>query len=145
MDANSREKIAFRIHRIETLQFAILIDTIDSEELTISSGFGFGIDPDDCLLRSTFKYEFQSEQKPALILEVAVDFAIEPESFSQNLKNEANYIIPKHMANHLAMITVGTARGILHEKTNGTDLNKYLIPTIDITESIREDVVFDAE
>jgi hypothetical protein len=43
------------------------------------------------------------------------------------------------------MITAGTARGILHEKTKGTPLNDFPIPTIDITQSIPADIEFEAE
>ncbi len=52
-------------------------------------------------------------------------------------------IVPKGLLCHLAMLTVGTSRGILHAKTEGTCFNKYVLPTINVTEIIKEDASFD--
>ena len=35
-------------------------------------------------------------------------------------------------------MTIGTTRGILHAKTEGTCFNKYVLPTINVTEIIKE-------
>jgi hypothetical protein len=43
---------------------------------------------------------------------------------------------------HLTMITVSSVRGVLHAKTEGTIFNKYLLPTLDVTEMVKEDVEF---
>ena len=46
---------------------------------------------------------------------------------------------------HLSVITVGTARGVLHAKTENTPFNKFVLPTINVTELVKEDVSFDLE
>lgn len=51
-------------------------------------------------------------------------------------------VIPKGFLRHLAMLTVGTSRGILHAKTEGTCFNKYVLPTINVTLIIKEDATF---
>jgi hypothetical protein len=43
---------------------------------------------------------------------------------------------------YLATITVGTTRGILHDKTGNTRFNKYQLSTINVTEMINKDSVF---
>jgi hypothetical protein len=40
------------------------------------------------------------------------------------------------------MITVGTARGVLHAKTEGTTLNKFFIPTVNVVEMVTDDGAF---
>lgn len=42
---------------------------------------------------------------------------------------------------HLTTIMVGTARGILHAKTENTLFNQFLLPTIDVTELVTDDVI----
>ena len=37
---------------------------------------------------------------------------------------------------HLSAISIGTARGILHAKTENTAYNKYFLPTININELV---------
>jgi len=37
-------------------------------------------------------------------------------------------------------LTVGTVRGILHTKTEGTNFNGFVIPTINVTELVTSDV-----
>lgn len=50
--------------------------------------------------------------------------------------------VPKGFLCHLAMLTVGTSRGILHAKTEGTCFNKYVLPVINVTEIIKGDASF---
>ncbi len=145
MKKNIETSIQFTIYKIETTQFAVLSDTVEESALTIKSGVGFGIDEDNRLLRAMFKYEFQSNNATALILEVAVDFQIENKCFEEQIKSDDTFKIPKVFATHLAMLAVGVGRGILHEKTNGTALNNFPMPPIDITESITDDILFNLE
>lgn len=145
MKRKTENTIGFIIHKIETKQFAILSEELDESELTITSGVAFGIDEDNRIIRAMFKYEFISKDKVILILEVYVDFQIEEKCFGKQIKIKDSLVIPKGFATHLAMIAVGTARGILHEKTNGTKLNEFLMPPIDLTASIDEDIAFKFE
>lgn len=145
MKRKTENTIGFIIHKIETKQFAIVSEELDESELTITSGVAFGIDEDNRIIRAMFKYEFISKDKVILILEVYVDFQIEEKCFGKQIKIKDSLVIPKDFATHLGMIAVGTARGILHEKTNGTKLNEFLMPPIDLTASIDEDIAFKFE
>ena len=143
MNKTRENAIGFRIHHIETLQFAILEEKIKENNLSFSASFGFAIDTEGMLVRSSFKYEFRSEDSTALIIEVAIDFAVEKKSFEKQIFKNKVGTLPKNLANHLAMIVVGTARGILFEKTKGTPLGAFPMPTINVTESITDDVEFE--
>lgn len=134
--------VKFRIQQIETLQFALLCDNIGKEGLSFSARFGFGLEPEEKLARANFKFELLQQQAPAILIEVAIDFAIEPECFDKQINQSGDFIIPRDFAIHLAMIAVGTTRGVLHEKTKGTPANAFPIPTIDITSRIKEDITF---
>jgi hypothetical protein len=46
---------------------------------------------------------------------------------------------------HFGVITVGTARGVLHSKTDGSIFNDLILPTINLTEIIKDDIIFDLD
>ena len=141
--ANQQEhNIGFRIQNIETLQYAVLQENVDESKLAFAISFSYGLDAASKIIRTTFRYELMHEEKPAILIEIAVDCGIEPVSFDEKIKEANGFRIHTSLAIHMAMITVGTARGILHEKTKDLILNKYPIPTINVTQTINNDIVF---
>lgn len=64
-------------------------------------------------------------------------------NFIDKKESDNQFIISKGFITHLAMISVGTTRGILYAKTEGTDFVKFIIPTINLSELILEDAIFD--
>lgn len=61
------------------------------------------------------------------------------------MQKDGSYLVTQGLATHFAVLTVGSARGILHAKTEGTIYNQYLLPTIDIKEMIQEDIILHLE
>jgi hypothetical protein len=53
--------------------------------------------------------------------------------------------IPKGFLAHLAMISVGTARGILHCKTENTIFNNFVLPLVNVASMIPEDEQFELQ
>ncbi len=145
MSQQNELQIKFRIQRIETLQFALLQEDIAEDKLAYSVNFGYAIDTDALVVRSKFRYELLRETQPCLLIEVAVDFAIEQKCFEEHFKKEGKPVIPQNFATHMAMITVGTTRGILHEKTKDSPLNSLPIPTVNVSSKITEDISFEDE
>lgn len=77
------------------------------------------------------------------MLKVQGQFEIDKKDFSNKVKqDDGSYLVTQGLATHFAVLTVGSARGILHAKTEGTVYNQYLLPTIDIKQMIHEDIVF---
>lgn len=145
MSEKNELHIKFRIQNIETLQYAVIQEDLTQGKLAFEIGFGFGIDAKSKIVRSTFHYQLFSDSKSCLLIEVAMDFLIEHECFENKFKREKQLILEKGFATHLAVITVGTTRGILHEKTRNSPLNSYPIPTINVADQITENVLFDEE
>jgi hypothetical protein len=56
---------------------------------------------------------------------------------------EGKITFPQNFVCHMAMLTVGTSRGILHSKTENTIFNSYILPTTNVKEIISSDVWFD--
>ncbi len=137
------DNIGFKLNRINTQQFAIIEDSFDSEndEFSIDTNLGFGVDSNNAAIISVVKIQFEQKQVPFLIIEVSCEFDISPE-FWEEFNGKDTIVMPKGFMAHLAMITVGTTRGVLHTKTENTKFNEYVLPTLNITEMITEDGEF---
>ena len=85
-------------------------------------------------------------KKSFIKIEVSCHFKIQDESWNNLVHVEdANLIIPKTFLSHIAMITVGTARGILFSKTEGTPFSKFIIPTVNVVAMIKKDASFELD
>lgn len=137
--------LKFRIADINTLEFAILEENYEKpHEVELSTSLNFGFDKEKHVLGVDVKFQFMQDEKAFLLITVQCGFEIEDKAWD-SLINDDTITIPKGFASHLAVITIGTARGVLHEKTNDTPFNNFIIPTINLTTLIEEDVVLDIE
>ncbi|WP_036823626.1 hypothetical protein [Polaribacter sp. Hel1_85] len=136
-------KIGFNLNKINTLQFAIIDDAFNSEldEFNVETNLGYGLDTESDSMLSLVKIQFEQKEVPFMIIEVSCEFDV-VKSFWDKFKDSESIIIPKGFMAHLAMITVGTTRGILHEKTRNTKFNEFIVPMINVSEMIKEDGEF---
>jgi len=137
------KQIAFALNKISTEQFAIIDEEFaSSDNIQLITNIRFGADDNEEMISCFVEIVFESEGKPFLKVEGGCHFHIEEESWNEMVDKENRLInLPKGFVFHLAFLTVGTVRGILHSKTEGTDFNKYVLPTIDVTEIIKDDAV----
>ena len=137
------DKIGFNLTKINTQQFAIIEDAYnsDSDEFGIEIKLGFGIDSENTAIMSSVNVQFEQNKNPFLIIEASCEFDIIDE-FWKGFDINDSITIPKGFMAHLAMITVGTTRGVLHSKTKDTKFNEFILPTINVAEMIKEDGVF---
>jgi hypothetical protein len=143
MAVKNKGTVPFLFTGIEVRQFALFEDqSVIEEKLTVKSNFGFTCSQESHLIQCIFKYTFQSENAMLIVLEVVVDFDVEPTHFETKLKTKEGIIIPQSFATHIAMATVGTARGILYSRTEGSSLNKYIMPGINVADAIESDIIF---
>ena len=142
---SNNQSIGFSLNKITTDQFAIIDSAYSKdEEVDVKVGFKFAADQDNKYISVSFSDSFLQGKSPFLVLEVSCIFQITEKAwddFSSKAKTEMKF--PKGFVAHLAMITVGTLRGVLHAKTENTEFNEYLLPTINVAELIKEDVHFD--
>lgn len=137
------DQINFSLSSISTEQFAILEDNY-TDGIPVQLGFelGFGYNEENRMIAPFFKSNFIQQDKRFIILEVACHFQIAPESWVTCFDNEKkNLRIPKGFAQHLAILTLGTARGILHAKTESTKYNRFFLPTVNVQQLVKDDVI----
>jgi hypothetical protein len=135
--------IPFKLEGIHTMQFAQFEKTeIDTSNLTIETSLSFSLDIDQNTVSVASKFSFETLGKPLILIQMGCNFLFEKESMKNFYTSDNEVVIPKDLMGHLSVITVGTTRGALHAKTEGSSLNRYFIPTINVTELIPEDVRF---
>ena len=75
-------------------------------------------------------------------MEIGCHFEIIEEHWDSLFNKETKELkLPKALALHLVMLTVGTLRGVLHAKTENTPYNKFFIPTINVNDLVKEDLL----
>lgn len=136
-------KIGFILEKINTDQFAVIENSFDNSNANygIETNMGFGIDFENKGIISSVEFQFVQNKNPFIVIKASCEFHIEDE-FWARIEDEKLVTLPKGFMAHLAMITVGTTRGILHSKTENTKFNDYILPTINVAEMFEEDGVF---
>lgn len=134
--------IRFNMVKINTEQFAILKDNAPSStsKVTMETNLFFKAATNVERLAADVKFTFIEDKVPFLIIEVSCEFNIHPDDWKVMIDGD-NIIIPKETQEFLAVHTVGTARGILHCKTEGTDFNKFMVPPLNVAAMIKGDMV----
>lgn len=139
-------QISFKLIQIDTEEFAIINDSYSKEDgeieflTTIRVGFNNTIGT--IIIAPTI--QLKQDDRTFLKLTVKCEFEIGDNALNSFTRVESEkYIIPRNFLLHLGVITIGTVRGILHSKTEGTEFNKFIIPSINLTTMIEEDLEFD--
>lgn len=138
--------LGFAFNGLRILSFAVIESAYKkSGEVNLMTALGYGLDVEKHIVSCNAKFAFEKKKgQPFLLLEVQSQFQIENKDFLKKIKqNENSYLITKDLAIHFAVLTIGSARGILHAKTEGTEFNDYLLPTIDVNAIVQEDVIFE--
>ena len=144
---DSKPGVGFSLISISTVQFAV-IESVYSESSTVSLSVGldFGVDESSEVVACIAKIEFKTEKGLFIILHVQCDFSVDPDAWKKFSCVENHTIcLPKGFATQLAVLTIGTARGVLHAKIENKKFNNFFLPTIDVTEIITEDIHMELE
>jgi len=135
-------QIGFKIIGIRTEQFATIEENfVEKKKSEVITDLEFKANSETYQIGAFITFTFKVAKKPFIILQVSCLFQIAEDSW-KNCVNDAHVTFPKNFMIHLAMMTIGTARGILHSKTEGTAFNRFLLPTINVYELVKEDIVF---
>ena len=139
---NKELALSFKLADISTDEFAILEESYtEGENVRMGTFITFGQDREQRILGAKLKFQFEQNEKPFLVISATCSFQLEEEAWGSLLDEEnEKLVIPEGFASHMAVITVGTIRGILHEKTKDSPFNQFIIPPVNLTEMIKGDV-----
>jgi hypothetical protein len=134
------KNIRFSLVKISTDQFAIIPGSFKiGEVVNLKTGLQFGADKENKIISVKASFQFEQQTIPFLIIEASCYFKIEPNDWNSFVK-ETEVVVPKSIITHFSVLSVGTVRGILHAKTEGTNFNGFVIPTINVTELVTGDI-----
>ncbi len=137
------EVVNFSIAKVTTEQFAVIEKSFDEKQtIHLSTDLRYAIDRSQRIVMVYTLFKFEQKNTPFLLVEVSCQFLIASESWKSFIKDKVTTEIPKGFMIHLGMITVGTARGVLHTKTEGSKFNDFVLPTIDVMKLVTKDAVF---
>lgn len=140
---DKKVNINFSLLKIKTDQFVIFEENFfKNEKINLNTDLTFGLNLKDKVFLVTPKYTFENNDKPFMAIQISCFFKIEDSTW-KDFKNEKKIIFPKDFVAHMAMITVGTSRGILHTKTEGSTFNDYILPFLNVADIVSDDVSFD--
>lgn len=134
--------IRFRMAKINVAQFAILADCLPQDGLAYSVRFGFQGAAEAKRIANEFSIEFLHSDKIILKLTIVCEYEIQPDDWSKLVENNI-LTIQKGDLGYFANQTVGTARGIMYCRTEGTDFNSLILPPVDLTKILKEDLVIE--
>lgn len=132
--------IPYRLSKIETKQFAMFPDKFTGEKVVVNTELSFTASTDRKNIRSIVTLKYQREESLLMILELACYFDIAPEGWDE-IKDGNQWKVPVDFLRYMGTIVVGTARGVLYAKTEGTALNASILPPINLVELIKDDYV----
>lgn len=137
-------KVIFNLKKIVTNQFATIDkDIVEAEIIQLGAEINFGVDDSKKMLACFTQFQFTSQNLPFIILHVSCEFEIIETSWNSFIEVQNHKInFPVTLLQHLAIITIGSARGVLHAKTENSKFNKYFLPTINVKDFVKDGISF---
>lgn len=140
----NKNQVTFGLRNITTEQFAIIESAFDKskENIELGNSLRFGFNIEKRIVSTLLSVNFSQDKGPFIILEIGCYFEIIKEHWD-NLYNAelAEIKLPMEIARHLVVLAMGTLRGVLHAKVENTPFNMFILPTINVTELVTEDIV----
>lgn len=130
--------IHFRLNKIGIDQFAVLTDTVPEGDGTLNTAIEFQYAPELQMVACTVTFRFINEGNQFMVLGTRCEFLIKPEDWDAQVMKDGEVILPQDLLEILAVHTVGTSRGILFCKTEGTPFNVLMIPPINVHEILSQ-------
>lgn len=140
----NKDQISFGLRKITTEQFAIIENAFDkdNQNIQIGNGLRFGFNTENRVVTVLLSVNFSQDKGPFLILEIGCYFEIFKDHWDNIYNADLGEIkLPVALASHLVVLSMGTLRGVLYAKLENTPFNMFLLPTINVTEMVKEDVV----
>lgn len=131
--------IQFRFLRIDVPQFAILVEEAVKGPFGITFSVNFSVG-DNSIIKCTLKIVYLKDSQPVTQLVVDTFFAVNQSSWKE-MKKDNEVVIPAGFLQHLAALTLSTARGIQYAKTTEIGISDFIIPLTNLTEIIKGDMV----
>lgn len=127
--------VRFRMNKIAVKQFAILAKELPADNVSLETRISFQYAIENKLIACVASFNFCHEDKVLVVISCMCEFNIHSEDWGEFIKGDA-VEFPNPLLELLALHTVGTTRGVLFCKTEGTAFSGLILPPIDVKEII---------
>lgn len=131
--------IQFMMVRIQVRQFAVLAEEIYRGDIGLTTEISYSYSEDAHMIACLAAFRFMGGDAPLIVFDLQCEFKISDDDWARMTTPEG-LAIPADLREVLAVNTIGTARGVLYCKTEGTPFNNLIIPPIDVMEMMKEDL-----
>lgn len=132
--------IPYKINQIKTQQFALFPEKfVNGNGVAVKAEYEFKVHTDLCTVLCVSKFSYSQDDNLLLTTQIDCTFGVSQDGFQELHQSRT---IPAGFLQYLATISTGTARGIIHTKTEGTVLNSVVLPPINLLEIIKDDLHF---
>ncbi len=141
-----RKHISFVLAGIQTVEFAVIKEFYsENKNISLSINTEFGIKSlEEPVIVCSPEISFLQKNKPFIKIKIACSFSIEESSWNSYLMPDKKSIVfPKEFTDHLLMLSIGTLRGALHAKTEGTLFNRFIVPTVNVVDLYIGNITFE--
>ena len=130
--------LRFNISRISVSHFAILSESLPQGEMNMLTEISFQYSSESRQIACEAGFRFTHEDNTILVLKVLCEFRIHESDWAGFVRKDG-VGIPKSVLEILAVHTVGTSRGILFCKTEGTAFNSLMIPPLNVARMMEDE------
>lgn len=135
--------IGFKLVGLRTVQFAVIEEAFkEGQKTEVEQGINISVSVEKRVVIASFKATFK-QTNPFIIIECACFFEIQNSNWQEFMVSDKKFVIPRDFAHHLAVFAVGATRGAFHAKVEGTKYSQFIVPVIDLTKRVQNDVVLE--
>lgn len=136
-------QIQFRLMDIEQLQFVNLANQWPEGELQINNQLQFNCETDKRIVHCKTHFEYKKNDITQLLFSVQTTFEFAREGWSAMYQLQGDqWILPAGLVQHMADLTINSARGILAMRSQEEGLPKLILPLINPGQILKNNISF---
>ena len=143
MSNQNNKSLNFQLTKLNTKNFEIIesgFDLKSGSDVGLNMGVDFAVNKEKKFIAPTVNVKFLQNDKSFIEISVEGEFSLDESSWDYIQTSDEEIKIPQGLAAHLSDIIVGSLRGVLHAKTEGSDYNKFLFPMVNVSQFITGDI-----
>ena len=143
MEQNKQIQVQFRLVDLRQIQFVNLANEWPQGEMQITNQIQFNSDTEKRIVNCIAHFEYKKNDITQLILAVQTTFEFAREGWSAmyQLKGD-EWILPAGLVQHMAALTIDSARGILAIRSEEANLPRLVLPILSPAQVIKNNLRF---
>ncbi len=134
-----KESLGYKFLNIKTNQFALIDPDLDQNDnvMQIKNSYSYGIEPDNGMFECIHSCTFLHGDKIIMKIETQATYQLNEASMKSFLKGD-KFVMPTEVVKHFTSMLYGATRGILVCKLEGTRYANFVLPPINLGETINK-------